>query len=383
MTIVLDENKWASEMLSRGEFGGDKFETLRRVARYFIDLNKYSRQEIREMLDKFLLRCDPTASLVKWSDTLDNAVKTAYKRAAVDCKYIPITVKEWGVLKSIKGVQLQRLAFTLLCLAKYWDIVNNVSSHWVNSKNNEIMKMANINTSTKRQTLLYNQLYENGMISLSCKMANTNVRVEFIEDGEEHIKITDFRNLGNQFKMLIGDTRYIKCQECGIVVPRNAKPSIYHLGYYGRPQIYCNSCAAALKLRNNVNNVMKHKITSNDEDKKYTVYEHLFPDGKRYIGITSQELKRCWANGYTYKDMGISEAIDKAGWDNIRHFVLFEGLSKQVALAIQSKVIQNKHTYSPRWGYNKSHGSKYVVPESINVECIACEVDGNGNKIAQ
>lgn len=38
----------------------------------------------------------------------------------------------------------------------------------------------------------------------------------------------------------------------------------------------------------------------NKNNKKFCVYEHLFPNGKRYIGITSKNLEARWENGNGY-----------------------------------------------------------------------------------
>ena len=33
----------------------------------------------------------------------------------------------------------------------------------------------------------------------------------------------------------------------------------------------------------------------------YTVYMHVSPSGKRYIGITGQDVKKRWGNGIGYE----------------------------------------------------------------------------------
>lgn len=35
---------------------------------------------------------------------------------------------------------------------------------------------------------------------------------------------------------------------------------------------------------------------------RYTVYMHVAPSGKRYVGITQQELNQRWRNGKGYKN---------------------------------------------------------------------------------
>ena len=53
---------------------------------------------------------------------------------------------------------------------------------------------------------------------------------------------------------------------------------------------------------------------------EYSVYMHTTPSGKRYIGITCQDPKIRWGNGYNYKKQPyFSNAINEFGWNNIKH----------------------------------------------------------------
>lgn len=251
MTIVLDEHRWAEQMIYDKSLGKKPFETFSRIAKYYIDKD-YSKAHVRAILDSFLLQCDPTASLPKWSNTLDNAVNRALKYDAILIDSIDITVSEIERIESISSKQAQRLAFTLLCLAKYWDIVNPNGDHWVNNKDNEIMAMANINTSIKRQSLMYHNLRESGFIQFSKKIDNTNVRVLFMDDDSPiAMRITDFRNLGYQYLQYHGES-YFQCESCGVTIKRQDSLK-------GRPQKYCKDCAAAIKTRQSVNAVMKKR----------------------------------------------------------------------------------------------------------------------------
>ena len=63
----------------------------------------------------------------------------------------------------------------------------------------------------------------------------------------------------------------------------------------------------------------------------YTVYVHTFPNGKRYVGITCQDVKRRWRDGKGYEGQVVYDAIIKYGWDNVKHEILFEGLTKEQA----------------------------------------------------
>jgi len=255
MTIVLNEHEWAKDMINARSLGKKPFETLCRVSRYYLDKN-YPKRDVRKMLDVFILQCDPTASIPKWADAADRAVERALKTSAVCVDSIAVTKPEMKIIDSLNGRQLQRLAFTLLCLSKYWDLVNPNRDHWVNNRDTDIMRMANINTSIKRQSALYYKLNEAGLIQFSKKVDNTNVRVCFAKDGRPALHISDFRNLGYQYLRYHGEP-FFECRNCGITV----KESDYKGG--GRRRMYCKECASEIAVKQRVNSVMRKR---NDKD---------------------------------------------------------------------------------------------------------------------
>ncbi len=257
MTVVLNEHEWAKEMIETKSLGKKPFETLSRVAKYYID-KSYSKKDVRKMLDTFLIQCDPSASLPKWSNTIDYALERALKYDAITIDYINISKPELEIIDNLDGTQLRRLAFTLLCLAKYWDIVNPNGNHWVNSKDCDIMRMANINTSIKRQSQMYYTLNSMGLIQFSKKVDNTNVRVCFLHDGEDILQISDFRNLGYQYLQYQGEP-YFKCKNCGITTRYDNPANKNSLS----KQKYCKSCAAELNIQQTINSVMRRRNVKN------------------------------------------------------------------------------------------------------------------------
>lgn len=93
--------------------------------------------------------------------------------------------------------------------------------------------------------------------------------------------------------------------------------------------------------------------------KNYSVYKHTSPSGKIYIGITSQEPKKRWANGLSYRHQRyLSTAIKKYGWDNIKHEVLFENLTKEQAEQKEIELIAFYKSNDRRYGYNIENGGK-------------------------
>lgn len=91
----------------------------------------------------------------------------------------------------------------------------------------------------------------------------------------------------------------------------------------------------------------------------YSVYKHTAPNGKVYIGITSQYPLYRWSNGNGYKhNSHFYSAILKYGWDNIKHEVLYTNLDKQTACAIERELISIYKSNNHEYGYNNSTGGE-------------------------
>ena len=73
--------------------------------------------------------------------------------------------------------------------------------------------------------------------------------------------------------------------------------------------------------------------------KLYIVYVHITPDGMHYYGVTSNIKNRWRNNGIQYKGTSLYPYIEKYGWDNIKHIILFENQSKEDALKIEDSLI--------------------------------------------
>lgn len=105
----------------------------------------------------------------------------------------------------------------------------------------------------------------------------------------------------------------------------------------------------------------------NLEEKTYCVYMHRnkFND-KKYIGITHHKNpKRRWLNGSSYKNsIYFYNAIQKNGWDNFDHIVLFENLSKQEAENKEIELIKEYKSNDRKFGYNISNGGESIGKHS-------------------
>ena len=91
----------------------------------------------------------------------------------------------------------------------------------------------------------------------------------------------------------------------------------------------------------------------------YTVYMHVTPNNKKYIGITCKSPAHRLANGNGYKKNTLFyRAITKYGWDNIQHIIVANGISKENACSMEIELIKKYNTTDPTYGYNVSTGGE-------------------------
>ena len=93
--------------------------------------------------------------------------------------------------------------------------------------------------------------------------------------------------------------------------------------------------------------------------KKYWVYVHTCPNGKKYVGCTTQAKPewRWGKNGEGYRHQLFERAILKYGWSNFQHEV-FEVDSAEEMYRKEVELISFYHSNDPKFGYNLSSGGE-------------------------
>lgn len=97
-----------------------------------------------------------------------------------------------------------------------------------------------------------------------------------------------------------------------------------------------------------------------DYGETYSVYVLIFPNGKRYVGLTRQKLEKRWRCGQGYRNQTIVyNAIKEAGgWENVKHEVVAENVSIEVGKEKEKELIKKYQTQNPKYGYNTKNGGQ-------------------------
>ena len=87
----------------------------------------------------------------------------------------------------------------------------------------------------------------------------------------------------------------------------------------------------------------------------WCVYIHTFPNEKKYIGISVSPFARWGKGGSGYREQSrMWEAIQKYGWDNIKHEIILKDLDKTTAKQVETALILQYQTTIPALGYNSN-----------------------------
>ena len=114
----------------------------------------------------------------------------------------------------------------------------------------------------------------------------------------------------------------------------------------------------------------------------YTVYQHKNKiNGKIYIGITSQKPEDRWGpQGCNYKSSPhFYSAIQKYGWNNFEHNILFTGLTKEQACLKEQELIKEYDLMNREFGYNSTSGGDIFVMNEETKQKISQAMMGNKN----
>lgn len=100
-----------------------------------------------------------------------------------------------------------------------------------------------------------------------------------------------------------------------------------------------------------------------NKEKTYKIYAHINKiNHKIYIGQTSRKNpNERWRYGKGYKHCPhFYNAIQKYGWDNFEHIILFDNISGfEIADILEVELIKKFHTNNNNYGYNSASGGSF------------------------
>ena len=234
--IILDERQYAYRCLEENDIGSNPYVTLTIIAKYYYHYCGYKKQKIKDLLIDFLNRSYTSYHTEKntWNKYIETIVSKVNKQILYQISGVKITKSEIVTIQNIHNKLLEKLMFTMLCLAKFYNLKRKNNNSWVNTSAKEIFQLAGISTTIEKRDIKIGELWDLGLIEFSKRNDNLNCRVSFINDDEdEELFVSDFRTLGNEYLLYCGEN-YIRCAECGLLIKNTVNSH----------SMYCKNCIA-------------------------------------------------------------------------------------------------------------------------------------------
>lgn len=236
--IIVNEVEFAERCLKEGLCGEKPYKVASILARYYYHEKKLKPKQVKTKLSEFLEKYDDTYARhpEQWIDKIPSIIKYAKEHPLYHITGVSIRKSEMDQIGSLHNRTLERLAFTLLCLAKFSNLKNPNNNNWVNYDWKTIFKLAHISGGDVERAKKLSALAEAGFRERSHLWGNNSSRVVYVTDeGEEILFVSDFRELGYEY-VNYRSGGFIRCGECD----RLFKPSVHN-------QIYCAECQGYAK----------------------------------------------------------------------------------------------------------------------------------------
>lgn len=89
---------------------------------------------------------------------------------------------------------------------------------------------------------------------------------------------------------------------------------------------------------------------------KHSLYIHIAPDKRVYIGVSTNVWYRWKDKGAQYRRKRFREAIEEFGWDNFEHHIIKRKLTEEEADLLEQLFIAHYNATDLRYGFNKCTG---------------------------
>ena len=358
--IIFDEKKYAEDILRNG-YQTKKNQGLERccLIRYF-RYKGLSDQEIIKELDKIPFE---RRKYLKREEILYIYKRLLNKSSEFNFIYdIEVTItKSDKTFLSELDKDVSFLAYVYLVYYKWALNIKHLvmtykGKQYVEYNEKDLWKLASLsNKKVIERYNLDNKLLNCGFLDLKIFKSKTFLCINKIgdDDIEQVLNGIKINHLKDAFKVLMAkryqNCFYKQCEVCG--------RAFVSLSPSGK---YCDNCKTIVRLEQVNKGVQKTK------NKQYTLYKHVTPSDKIYIGITSQKPEERWNMGEGYKTQKyFYNAIKKYGWNNIQHIIIKENLNYNDACKLEKEFIKKYKSNKYNYGYNISSGGSPSIKNSL------------------
>lgn len=185
---------------------------------------------------------------------IEEYVKNASKYPFKDIESIKITKKELDFIANLNNIRLEKIAFVLLCIAKYECYYHDEPKYWISWSLNNISKLARVHVTKDENRQLFRELVLSGVIESNSSGVNLYEHILFVSHDKDdsvvlELSEVDYKELAYTYLFYKnGFSGYVHCEKCGRLVKQKSNR-----------QKFCNECADESDKKSKLNWWHKNK----------------------------------------------------------------------------------------------------------------------------
>lgn len=169
---------------------------------------------------------------------IEDFVKNAHKYGFKNIDSIKITRRELDFIASLGNIRLEKIAFVMLCIAKYKCYYDDEPTYWICWPLNAISKLARVHVTKDENKRLFRELVLAGVFESNSFGTNLYEHILFVSDDKNdevvlELSEIDYEELAYTYLYYKnGFSGYVHCEKCGRLVKQKSNN-----------QKYCINCA--------------------------------------------------------------------------------------------------------------------------------------------
>lgn len=213
--------------------------TIRKLARYNFYVFGYGPTKNYNAIVEYMSNNYKDFSEFAYQKDILGCIRDVEKTPWKNIDAIYITKSEIDTILTLDDVRKQKIAFVLLCTAKYRDAYNENNNHKTDISVTDLYKMARVVLPQKDRTVFLHFLIQEELVEKHTFAGVKNKRVLFVSDDVDDevvlcLREIDFLELAYVYMDYISNhLGYSRCEKCGRMIKHSKT----------KPRKYCEGCA--------------------------------------------------------------------------------------------------------------------------------------------